>query len=41
MIERKFYSQNPPRAEYHLTEKGQSFAPVMRELREWGGRHVS
>ena len=41
LIERRFYSQNPPRAEYHLTEKGLSFAPVMTEIRKWGARQIS
>ena len=38
-VERKLYSANPPRLEYHLTDKGRSFGPVMRALREWGQRH--
>jgi DNA-binding HxlR family transcriptional regulator len=38
-IERKVYSEHPPRLEYHLTEKGKSFGPVMRALREWGLRN--
>ena len=38
-IERKVYSEHPPRLEYHLTERGKSFGPVMRALREWGLRN--
>ena len=38
-IERKVYSEHPPRLEYHLTERGKSFGPVMRALREWGQRN--
>jgi DNA-binding HxlR family transcriptional regulator len=38
-IERKVYSEHPPRLGYHLTEKGKSFGPVMRALREWGLRN--
>jgi len=38
-IERKVYSEHPPRLEYHLTEKGKSFGPVMRALRDWGLRN--
>jgi DNA-binding HxlR family transcriptional regulator len=38
-IERKVYSEHPPRLEYRLTEKGKSFGPVMRALREWGLRN--
>jgi DNA-binding HxlR family transcriptional regulator len=36
MIERRLYSEHPPRAEYLLTEKGRSFAPVMDALYAWG-----
>ncbi len=38
VIQRKIYSEHPPRLEYHLTEKGQSLGPVMQALREWGRR---
>jgi len=36
VIKRVFYSEHPPRAEYHLTEVGQAFAPVMDALYDWG-----
>ena len=36
LIERKLYSEHPPRLEYHLTRKGSSLAPVMKALRRWG-----
>jgi DNA-binding HxlR family transcriptional regulator len=39
LIERKLYSEHPPRLEYHLTEKGRSLGPVMKALREWGQKH--
>jgi DNA-binding HxlR family transcriptional regulator len=39
-IERKIYSEHPPRLEYHLTERGKTFGPVMRALREWGLRNT-
>ena len=39
-VERKLYSDSPPRLEYHLTDKGKSFGPVMRALREWGQRNT-
>jgi len=38
VIERRLYSEHPPRLEYHLTEKGKSLGPVMQALREWGRR---
>jgi DNA-binding HxlR family transcriptional regulator len=40
VIERRFYDQHPPRAEYVLTEKGSALRPVLRALREWGERHA-
>ena len=36
LIERRFYSQHPPRAEYLLTEKGEALGPVLAALREFG-----
>ena len=39
LVERKLYSEHPPRLEYHLTEKGRSLGPVMRSLRDWGRQH--
>ena len=39
IVERHFYEEHPPRAEYQLTAKGKEFAPVLRALRDWGMRH--
>jgi len=36
MVERRFYSDHPPRAEYRLTEKGREFGKVVRALYDWG-----
>ena len=36
MVERSFYSDHPPRAEYRLTEKGKAFTKVIRALYDWG-----
>ena len=36
MVERRFYSDHPPRAEYHLTAKGQAFIPVLVALKQYG-----
>ena len=41
IIERRRYSDHPPRDEYLLTAAGQDLAPVLRALREWGERHVT
>jgi len=38
LLERKLYSEHPPRLEYHLTKKGASLGPVLQALRDWG-RH--
>jgi DNA-binding HxlR family transcriptional regulator len=39
LVERKLYSEHPPRLEYHLTGKGRSLGPVLRALRDWGKRN--
>ena len=41
MVERVFYSQHPPRAEYHLTEKGANFGGVLDAMSAWGKRHAA
>jgi DNA-binding HxlR family transcriptional regulator len=40
IIERHFYEQHPPRAEYALTAKGSELRPVLKALFEWGERHT-
>ncbi len=40
MVERRLYSEHPPRAEYALTEKGNSFAPVLQAFYAWGTEHA-
>jgi DNA-binding HxlR family transcriptional regulator len=39
-IERQIYSEHPLRAEYHLTDTGQSFKPVLYAIGEWGFEHT-
>jgi len=39
LIERRAYSERPPRLEYRLTDKGKSLGPVLRALRDLGERH--
>lgn len=39
IIERSFYSDHPPRAEYRFTVKGDELRPVVRAIAEWGYRH--
>jgi DNA-binding HxlR family transcriptional regulator len=36
MIERSFYSDHPPRAEYRLSAKGRAFVPVLAAMRAYG-----
>ena len=40
LIERRAYSEHPPRLEYHLTDKGKSLGPVLKALRDWGRQHA-
>jgi DNA-binding HxlR family transcriptional regulator len=40
IVERRFYEQHPPRAEYVLTEKGNELRPVLKALLDWGRRHT-
>jgi DNA-binding HxlR family transcriptional regulator len=40
IVERHFYEQHPPRAEYVLTEKGNELRPVLKALLDWGQRHT-
>ena len=39
IVERRFYEQHPPRAEYVLTPKGRELAPVIRAMRDWDRKH--
>jgi DNA-binding HxlR family transcriptional regulator len=38
VLERVRYHDHPPRAEYHLTEKGRDLWSVLTAMREWGDR---
>lgn len=40
LIDRKDYGVVPPKVEYRLTRKGQSFVPVIAAIRTWGTRHL-
>ena len=41
IVERRFYEQHPPRAEYVLTEKGRALGPVLLALKKWGNMYES
>jgi DNA-binding HxlR family transcriptional regulator len=38
ILERRQYSQHPPRHEYHLTDAGRELRPIVLALKEWGDR---
>ena len=40
VVERRFYSMRPPRAEYVLTAKGRDLGPIVRAMREWGRKYA-
>ncbi len=41
IVERRLYSERPPRHEYLLTEAGNELHPILLALKEWGDRHVN
>ena len=41
IVERRFYSDHPPRAEYRLTRKGHELGVVAGALAAWGAKHLS
>ncbi len=41
LLERRRYSERPPRDEYLPTAKGRDFRPVLVALMAWGNRHFS
>ena len=41
VVERRAYSERPPRYEYHLTEAGRDLAPLTQALLAWGDRWVT
>lgn len=41
LLEKVCYSSTPARYEYHLTERGRDFRPVILALAEWGNRHFA
>jgi DNA-binding HxlR family transcriptional regulator/peroxiredoxin len=40
VLEKRRYSEHPPRHEYHLTETGRGLLPVLVALQNWGSRHL-
>jgi DNA-binding HxlR family transcriptional regulator len=41
LLERRRYSERPPRDEYVLTERGRDFRPVLWALLSWGNKHFA
>ena len=41
LLERRQYSERPPRYEYVLTDCGRDFRPVMLALLAWGNKHFA
>jgi DNA-binding HxlR family transcriptional regulator len=41
MLEKRRYSERPPRDEYLLTERGRDFRTVLWALLAWGNRHFA
>ncbi|RAS65646.1 HxlR family transcriptional regulator [Lentzea atacamensis] len=41
VLEKRPYSDHPPRHEYHLTEAGRALHNVMLLLKEWGDAYVT
>src|SRR5438309_6207259 len=41
LLERRRYSERPPRDEYILTEMGRDFRPVIVAMFAWGNRHFA
>ncbi|WP_019831026.1 winged helix-turn-helix transcriptional regulator [Sphingomonas sp. PR090111-T3T-6A] len=39
LLEKRRYSERPPRDEYVLTDKGRDFLPVLAAIGAWGTRH--
>ncbi|TAJ86625.1 transcriptional regulator [bacterium] len=41
IIQRKIYTQVPPKVEYSLTPLGRNLRPIVEGLHEWGMRYLS
>ena len=39
IISKKSFAEVPPRVEYTLTQKGQDFIPVLRQMATWGTKY--
>jgi DNA-binding HxlR family transcriptional regulator len=41
LVERRSYSESPPRVEYELTEKGTALLPIIEEMRRFGHAYLT
>ena len=41
LIERTVYAEVPPRVEYHLTTRGSTVCPVLKQMWKWGMEHAA
>ena len=41
LLEKRLYSEKPPRYEYIVTPRGRDFRPVLWSLQSWGNRHFA
>ena len=41
VLERRPYSEHPPRFSYHLTEAGAALRPIVLALKEWGDTQLN
>ncbi len=39
LLEKRRYSERPPRDEYILTERGRDYLPILQALGAWGRKH--
>jgi len=40
IVERRFYEDHPPRAEYVLTERGRALGATIKAMRDWGTKYL-
>ena len=40
-MERRLYSERPPREDYMLTARGRDFRPILWAILAWGNRHFA
>jgi len=40
VVDRRFYSMSPPRADYVLTDKGRDLGPILIAMQAWGDKHT-